>query len=249
MANGIDFSQAFQQFGRGGQQGGSGGGDPLDYLWAGPFAGSWIGSGVTLSYGANREEDIARKEQEEKQPEVVDPGWRQGIYSVLASMENPISGFSRGMGQLGKAAEWVGEKLPGLQGFTNELGDFFNYGSMSFQRGAAESIGGALEYAARLVSDKDYRGTSLPTYRAGRYNRPELVSQRGIGFGSMVGENVDDIAIALAGGSAFAAALAGRGGAWAAERSRRIRGSGARGEPRPPTATSTSPGLPRPGPG
>lgn len=216
MANGIDFSQAFQQFGRGGQQGGSGGGDPLDYLWAGPFAGSWIGSGVTLSYGANREEDIARKEQEEKQPEVVDPGWRQGIYSVLASMENPISGFSRGMGQLGKAAEWVGEKLPGLQGFTNELGDFFNYGSMSFQRGAAESIGGALEYAARLVSDKDYRGTSLPTYRAGRYNRPELVSQRGIGAGSMIGDAVDDIAIALAGGSAFSGALAGRGGAWAA---------------------------------
>lgn len=194
---------------------GRSGPDPNSYLWAGPFAGSFYGTGIVQTPGVaiNYYQQQRKKEEEERARQ--DPGWREGAYQFLTGagapgFGNPLQAVGQGLSVLGRAAEWVGEKLPSMKGFTNEAQDFFNYAAYSAPRGAADAIGGALEFASRQFGDTNYYGQPLKAkvYADGGMRQAQ---QAGSGVGMFLGEIADDIALTVATAGAGTALAAARG--------------------------------------
>lgn len=186
------------------------------YSWAGPFAAMYYGTGMQMySYDSDNfyKGLIEKKKEEEK---AVDDSnvIREGIYGALESLPGARI-IGAGLTGLGEAAEWVGEKLPGIKGFTNEAQDFFNYAAYATPRGIADAVGGAIEFGSRFVGETEYRGTPLQAQRYNYTGQRENVTTKGTGVGEWLGQYSDDIAMTFATAGLGTASLAARGGQWA----------------------------------
>jgi hypothetical protein len=191
---------------------GSSGPDPSLYQWAGVWGPALYGTGFQMERPSPWRPKKRRDEEDEKQE---DPGFRQSIYELF-TMGEDVPGFgydivAKSLSGAGEAVNWVGEKLPGLRPFTNEASDFFNFASMAGPRGVANAVGGALEFGARLVTDKQYYGTPIQPESYNAQGRRVPLTQRGVGAGAMLGDAVDDIALAFATAGASTYLSAARG--------------------------------------